>query len=217
MGRPINSRYFGPDDGSNASLTVDVAATAVTAVTVVDGGVGYTDGVGFTVLLTTTAGGGNGLAEITYDVVSGVVGNASVSVAGSTYDDGAGQAVTDFPASGGETGKQILGTAWIPGEGSAVDVFILRQRSNRRFHVASVAVPATTGVVLTADGPAAASGEFVIPVEPSDGAGGSTGTEYAKIITGRRVRTFQGNSYGWGDLVIDDSGEGGPGPDFPAV
>jgi len=217
MGRPINKKFFGADDGTSASLTVDASTSNITAVTVVDGGTGYTDGTGFTVLLATTAGGGDGLAEITYDVVAGVVGNATVTAAGATYDNGAGQAVTDFPGSDGETGLQILGTAWIPGEGSAVDVFILRQRSSRRFEVASVAAPATTGFVLTQDGAGPAEGEFSIPVEPSDGAGGSTGTEYAKIITGRRLRTFSGNSYAWGDLVIDDIGEGGPGPDAPAV
>lgn len=216
MGRPINSRFFGAQDGANATLTVDVTAGAVTAVTVTDGGIGYTDGTGFTLLLATTAGGGDGAAEITYDVVAGVVGNASVSAPGTTYSDGAGQAVTDFPSTP-STGVQILGTAWIPGEGGAESVHILRQRSSRKFDVASDATPATHGICLTVDGPTPAEGEFVIPVEPSDGAGGSTGTEYARIITGRRVRTFQGNSYGWGDLVIDDLGEGGPGPDFPAV
>lgn len=218
MGRPLNSRFFGPDDGVAAQLTVDVTGGTVDAVTIVDGGSGYAPSLtGETFLLATTAGGGDGAAEITYDTTAGgVLTNASVSVAGTTYDNGAGQAVTDVPTPAGEVGKQILGTAWIPGEGSAEPVYIVRQRSNRRYEVASVATPSTTGLVLTADTGTPAEGQFSIPVEPSDGGGGSTGTEYAKIIQDGVVKTFDGNRYAWGDLVIDESGEGGPGSEFPA-
>lgn len=112
--------------------------------------------------------------------------------------------------------EQILGTARIPGRPAAVAVYVIRQRSSRKFEVAEVAAPANTGVVITANTATPAEGEFSIPVEPSDGAGGSTGTEYAKIITSKRVRTFDDNAYAWGDLTIDVVGEGGPGADFPA-
>ena len=82
-----------------ATFTVDVAGGVVTAVNVTNPGAGYADGTGFTFLLVSTAGGGDGAAEITYDVVNGAVTNPSVSVAGTTYVNGAGQtvAVSDAP------------------------------------------------------------------------------------------------------------------------
>lgn len=217
MGRPLNKKFFGANAGDNASVTVNVNGGIVDAVTVVSGGAGYVDGTGLTLTLTAAAGGGDGAAEITYDVVAGVVGNASVSAGGTTYTNGDDQAVTEFPASP-NTSVQVLGTAWIPGSiaGAAEAVFIRRQRSSRKYQVESIA-NADYGVCKTVPTGVLASGEMHIEVEPSDGAGGSTGTEYAKIITGRRLRTFEGETYAWGDLVIDTVGEGGPGPDFPAV
>lgn len=82
--------------GVQAVLTVDFVAGAVDAVTVNNGGTGYTDGVGFTFVVQ----GGDGLGTISYDVVAGVVGNASVANAGGTYGDALGQPLVGFPAAG---------------------------------------------------------------------------------------------------------------------
>jgi len=84
---------------TQATFTVDVAAGIVTAVNVTNPGAGYADGTGFTFLLVSTAGGGDGAAQITYDVVNGAVTNESVSIGGTTYVNGAGQtvAVSDAP------------------------------------------------------------------------------------------------------------------------
>ncbi len=74
--------------GSTAVFRVDIVAGVVTNVTVTEGGTGYTNDTGLTFLLTATAGGGDGAAEITYDVVNGIVTNPSVSVGGTTYSNG---------------------------------------------------------------------------------------------------------------------------------
>lgn len=222
MGRPINSRYFSADDAQIATMTITVTGGTVDSVALVDGGFGYTPSLtGETFLLATSAGGGDGLAEITYDTTAGgVVTNPSVSAAGTTYDNGAGQSITDVPTPTAGTGTfQILGSAFLPNgtAGAAEAVYIVRQRSNQKFEVQSVANdPGGAGdrdVVTTANTGTPTSGQLSIPVEPSDGAGGSTGTEYAKIITGRKLRTFDGNSYIWGSLTNDDVGEGLPGGD----
>ena len=220
MGRPLNSRYFGADDTVPASITVDFSGGGVTGVALIDGGAGYTPSLTGETFTLQNTGTGPGIivpAEITYDTtVGGAVTNVSVTGAGSGYDDATDVPVDgdDLPVPTNDSGKQILGTAWIPGRPSAAEVFIVKQKSSRKFQVAEVAAPNETGVVITANTGTPASGEFSIPVAPSDGAGDAEATEYARIITGRRVRTFDGNVYAWGDLVINSLGEGGPGSDF---
>ena len=82
--------------GTQAVLEVDVVAGIVSNPVVTEAGSGYIEGVGRTILLGTTAGGGNGMAELTYDVVAGSIANVTVSAGGATYDNGTGVAVTDF-------------------------------------------------------------------------------------------------------------------------
>ena len=84
--------------GTQAVLEVDVVAGVVSNPVVTEAGSGYSDRVASTVLLATTAGGGDGLAELTYDVINGAITNVTVSAGGSTYGNGTGVAVTDFPA-----------------------------------------------------------------------------------------------------------------------
>lgn len=83
--------------GTTARLDVDVVGGVVTSVNVVNGGSLYQDGT-FTLLLTSTAGGGDGLAEISYNVINGSVVSAVVNAGGSTYNDGTGIIITEFPA-----------------------------------------------------------------------------------------------------------------------
>lgn len=72
--------------GQQALMEVTVDSTGiVTGVTVTNGGSRYLNGTGFTFLLATTAGGGDGLAEITYDVVNGAVTNPTVTNPGTGY------------------------------------------------------------------------------------------------------------------------------------
>jgi hypothetical protein len=82
--------------GVQAEITYDVTAGALTGVTIVQAGTGYTDGVGYTL----SVFGGNSDAVISYDVVGGSLTNAAVDAAGTGYPDGAGQAMTNEPAPG---------------------------------------------------------------------------------------------------------------------
>lgn len=84
--------------GMQATITVDVVAGAVENPLVAAAGTGYTNGIGFTMVLAQTAGGGDRTAEVTYDVVGGSVTNPSVSVAGSAYNDGTSITVREMPA-----------------------------------------------------------------------------------------------------------------------
>ena len=86
--------------GTVADITVDVVSGVVTTATLVSGGAGYNDGVGFSMTLLTTAGGGDGAAVLSYDVVNGAITNVTVFDGGTTYTDGNGQAVSDIPAPG---------------------------------------------------------------------------------------------------------------------
>ncbi len=90
---------FDNTTAADATMTVDVAGGIVTAVALTSGGSGYIDGTGFSFLLATTAGGGDGAASISYDVVNGQVTNVAVAVGGTTYTDGLAQAVADVPVS----------------------------------------------------------------------------------------------------------------------
>jgi hypothetical protein len=86
--------------GVKANLTVDVSGGAVTAVVIANAGTGYLDGTGFTLLLTSTAGGGDRTATLSYDVVNGSLTNAVVEVAGSTYTDGLNHTVQEVQNAG---------------------------------------------------------------------------------------------------------------------
>ena len=86
--------------GVDAVLTVDVVLGEVTAVALSNAGTGYTDGVGNTVNLGASAGGGDGTAVISYDVVDGSFTNAAVAIAGATYTNGLAQAFLNTPPTG---------------------------------------------------------------------------------------------------------------------
>jgi len=85
-----------PSGGTKASLTVDIVGGLLDAVAIVDGGTGYTNGIGFTFQLLETAGGASAttIAEVEYDVVGGIITNVGVANTGSGYaPDGSGVAV----------------------------------------------------------------------------------------------------------------------------
>lgn len=86
--------------GVQAVITVDVAAGVVSNPVVTTAGTGYTDGTGFQLVLSLTAGGGDVGALVEYDVVAGAVTNVSVIDGGTTYTDGLGQTVQETPAAG---------------------------------------------------------------------------------------------------------------------
>jgi hypothetical protein len=86
--------------GVNATLTVDVAGGAVTAVTITNAGTAYTNGTGYTLRLVSTAGGGDTTAILSYDVVAGSLTNAAVDIGGASYTDGTGITVIETPAAG---------------------------------------------------------------------------------------------------------------------
>ena len=85
--------------GTNAVIEVDVATGEVSNAVIINGGAGYVDG-NYSILLATTAGGGDGAATLNYGVVGGVVTTASITAPGATYTNGLGQTVTDMPAAG---------------------------------------------------------------------------------------------------------------------
>ena len=82
--------------GVQAELTFNVTAGAVTAVTIVEAGTGYPDGLGYTLPVL----GGNADAVISYDVANGSLTNAAVDTAGTGYTDGDNQVMTNEPAPG---------------------------------------------------------------------------------------------------------------------
>jgi hypothetical protein len=193
--------------GATVDLTMNADGGTPSNVTVTYGGSGYTSNI--------TAGSTTNGVSFDFTATDGAIASGTVNSGTSTVIGTDDIPITMDAPDESDGSVQILGTAWIPGEGAAESVYIVRQRSSRKFEVASAASPTTTGVVKTVDGPTPAEGEIVIPVEPSDGAGGSTGTEYARIITGRKVRTFDGNIYKWGERDNDESGEAGIGVDMP--
>lgn len=79
--------YHGTTATKEATFTIDTdGAGVVSAVTLVNGGTGYTDGTGFTFTVTTATGiAGNDDAVIAYDVSGGIVTNPTVSVPGTGY------------------------------------------------------------------------------------------------------------------------------------
>ena len=101
---------------TEADIEIDVAGGVVTAVRLIApdfGGVGYFTGGSF--LLATTAGGGDGAAEITYtvDPATQAMATVSVSVGGTTYTGAANQAVLtgdipDAALAGSEQSARII-------------------------------------------------------------------------------------------------------------
>lgn len=103
-----------------------------------------------------------------------------------------------------EPGKQVSGIAWIPGESAAEEVIAIQQKTTQKYEVASVADENITGFVVTANTATPAEGEFSIAIDPDDGTGNSTGVEYARQINGHQVKTFDGNTYTWSQLLSAD-------------
>lgn len=85
--------------GIDAALEIDVVGGEVTGVTVVTAGSGYTDGQ-YPIILAASAGGGDGVAQLSYTVSGGSIVSAFVSSPGSTYTNGLGQAVVETPPAG---------------------------------------------------------------------------------------------------------------------
>jgi hypothetical protein len=78
----------GPSGGIEADIEVTVIGNQVVLATLNDGGSGYTDGIGLTFNLTSTAGGGDGTASIEYDVAGGIITSVSMNILGNLYNDG---------------------------------------------------------------------------------------------------------------------------------
>ena len=95
-------------------------------------------------------------------------------------------------------GFQLLGSAVLDEVVGAEAVYIIKQRSSRKFLVAAVADPTRRGTVITVDKAELdlELGEFSIPVAVGED------TEYARIITARKVRTFAPASYAWSAVDI---------------
>jgi hypothetical protein len=115
--------YF--PDAYAAAISITTTAGEITGVTIDDPGMGYTDGVGFTINITDPAlrPGAGLIGRISYDVVDGMLTNAAVDVPGTGYVDGSlgvGFASTNIPypagaltvalttTAGGTTGTQAL-------------------------------------------------------------------------------------------------------------
>ena len=102
----------------------------------------------------------------------------------------------------------ITGSAWIPGEDAAEDVYILRQKSTTKFLVASVGDPEVTGICTLSEGSgegnALVEGEFKVIVTPF-----GEDPESAKAFSANKVKTIEGNQYIWSDtsLAADATGE----------
>ena len=101
-------------------------------------------------------------------------------------------------------GKQVTGTAWIPGESSAEEVIVIQQKTTQKYEVVSVNDENIRGFVTTANTDTPLEGEFSIPIDPNDGTGNSTGVEYVRQINSGQVKTFDGNTYAWDQLLSAD-------------
>lgn len=111
-----------------------------------------------------------------------------------------------FGPDAGADGFQFKGTGWFAGELAAEPCYIVKQKSNRRFVVHGE----TSGkeeVCFMVQGAPVAAGQFQIIVTPADGVGGVLAAESAKIITGRKVKTYEGNAYIWSDLTQEAATE----------
>jgi len=93
----------------NTDLNVDFTGGVVTAVAVTDGGQGYPDGLGQTVTLNATNGGGTVDAVIAYDVILGVISNPTITTPGSGYaTDPAAELVVELQVGGYTAGQEAL-------------------------------------------------------------------------------------------------------------
>lgn len=102
------------------------------------------------------------------------------------------------------SGKQlVLSEAWISGAASASapnSVWIVKQISPRRFKVSDGTVE---GEVYLQDGPVTAAGQARIAVAVFGG-----GTEYARSINSKVVKTYTGGVYRWNkDVAASQAGE----------
>lgn len=100
-------------------------------------------------------------------------------------------------------GKQLRVTnAWISGAPAASTnpVWVVKQINPRRFIVSD---GVTVGEVILQAGAITAAGQARIAVSVFGG-----GTEYARNIQSKKVKTFEGNVYFWNrDLAADQAGE----------
>lgn len=189
MGRPVNKRYFGPDASIDAGVQAEATydtdnSGVVTNITVTEGGTRYSDN--FSVIVTN-----NGEeATINFTVVDGVVTSGTLGPQSDPFDADLSDVAIDMPAPAGAEADafQILGSANL---GAGVeDVFIVRQRSSRKYEVAAAADPTRRGVCKTVASSTPGVGELYIPVNGDV-------TEAARIIHNRTVRTFTPSRRVW--------------------
>jgi hypothetical protein len=110
--------------GSIGRIGFDIVNGSLTNPSVVVPGSGYSDGVVPTgnlateiplsdglevVTLTTTAGGGDGTAEITFEIINGALSNPQITDAGDLYTDGNSILVTDLPEADTKQYKLVYG------------------------------------------------------------------------------------------------------------
>lgn len=86
--------------GLHAIVTVDVSGGVVSNPVITLAGTGYEDIVGAQVVLTNTAGGGDGSALLSFDIVAGLLNSVSIIFGGSGYTNGSGQVVQEIPVAG---------------------------------------------------------------------------------------------------------------------
>ena len=216
MGRPLNKKWFGPTGNVQATatfdtLTGDEGGTAATiddpsnvTVNITDGGSGYTPSTIITVATIAATGGGTIDIDFTVDATGVVISGAAKNFVATITVSTAGQSVT-IPAPDNASNFKIIGTAYFTGEGAEEACYIVRQRSSKRYEVADVATGLLKETMPMVDGDdAIVAGEFKVEVDIPGG--GSN--EHARKITSRRVSTYEGNSWGWGELDL-----AGPGTD----
>lgn len=208
MGRPINKKYFGADvDNTLAVANYDTdGAGTVGGITVVSGGAGYAASFSVTVV------DGAESAIIDFTVAAGVVtGGALDSQTGAFTFTQTDVAISMPVPNLYPQPYQLLATGRIPGQASAA-VYIIKQKSNRKFLCALASNPTITGILTTCNDAVPASGFVSFAVAPYGG-----GTKYAKTIQGRRLKTFDGYSYAWSDVAAsaNAAGEADLGTDTP--
>jgi hypothetical protein len=223
----LNNAYFGFNEIVKAVITVRAVGFAQPLGTVYlnDGGNGYTDGTGFTIDLDGWGDGTGG--SLTYDVIDGSITNLQVQSAGSGYSLFIDIVLPFTPEPDEPYDFKIIAQARKE-NGDFTFVHILSQRSNTSFEVVNIYNPDDTFIVELADdefmpgdifsmptgpqgGPAAGysyrycrKGTMVIYCIPSDGSGGTGSPELVRHISNRRVKTFEGNTYSWGEIYINN-------------
>lgn len=208
MGRPINKRYFGADvDNTLAVANYDTdGAGDITSITVVSGGAGYA--ASFSV----TVEDGDESAIIDFTVVDGAVTAGALDSQTGAFTFTQTDVAISMPTPDLYPQPfQLLATGYIPGQASAA-VYVVKQKSNRKFLCALASDPSITGILTTCDDAVPASGFVSFAVAPYGG-----GTKYAKTIQGRRLKTFDGYSYAWSDVTAsaNAAGEADLGTDSP--